>query len=560
MASRKRSVSFAGRSISRRDVLRAGGALLPAGIFLPAWLQASAATTSTFDYYISATGSSSNPGTLAAPWDIGSLRTKSATYAGKRVGLIAGFYDVSAANSAGMSFATPLFPVPSGTSGSPTYIGSCNTSGIYTQGAAWIQAKTPGGTYTGTDNQTTPAQPTAPGQVPREGGIIGNTGNPNYITIDGLRMSGVRSTLMAFGSGPGTSYPNVGIVIQNCELFDCNDTRYNIAGGNYASVQFFNCAGAVFQNNYVHNCAAYSTNSSANSGHLSAAMTWCCKDTVFQYNTCIETGGFYGKEGGSQGTIIRYNYVQHLVNSGGEGVVNFTGYAAGGMTDTTRIYNNIFYTNGDGLRLVPNLAYGAGQGWSAPLEIYNNTIYWTSAYVTGLEMFAMPGTAAAGGFKFYNNIMAGPAQTNEGTTTLNYSAPSVMGYNLYQSATQRWYLTSDSTGSTVSAASTATTLAQARTNSAAGGGLSASLFEQGTVISAQTVAQLFAQTGTNADRFRLLAGSNAMGAGKSNGTSGGTAVDIGAWGNGATQIGCNLSSVVSAPPSVVPDAPTLSVS
>jgi hypothetical protein len=559
MASGKRSVLFARGPISRRDVLRAGSALLPAGILLPAWLRAGAATTATFDYYISTTGSSSNPGTLASPWDIGCLNTKSGTYAGRRVGLIAGTYDVSSLNANTiLSFNTPLFAIPSGTSASsPTYIGSCDTSGNYTQGAAWIQAKTPGGTYTGTDNQTTPPQPTPPGSVPREGGILGNTNSScQYITIDGLRLSGVRSTPLAFGQGPGTGYQNVGIVVQNCELFDCSDILYGTAAGNYASVQFFNCTGALFQNNYVHNCAAFSANSSANTGHLSAALTWCCKDTLLQYNTCIETGGFYGKEGGTQGTIIRYNYVQHLGNAGGEGVVNCTGYAAGGMTGTTQIYNNIFYTNADGFRLVPNLAYNAGQGWSTPLHIYNNTVIWTSPYVTGLEMFAQPGTSAVGGFQFYNNIMAGPAQTNEGTTTLNFAAPGVVGYNLYQTATQRWYLTSDSSGSSASPVATATSLSAAQSAYRAGGG--PGTFEQNTVISSQTIAQLFTQSGTNAARFTLAAGSNAIGAGKSNGTSGGTAVDIGAWGNGATQIGCNFSSVATAP--VVPDAPKLSVS
>ena len=57
--------------------------------------------------------------------------------------------------------------------------------------------------------------------------------------------------------------------------------------------------------------------------------------------------------------------------------MNFTGYAASGMADTMQIYNNIFYTNADGLRLVPNLSYGGGQGWVTPLHIYNNTVYWT---------------------------------------------------------------------------------------------------------------------------------------------------------------------------------------
>lgn len=552
MASRNRGNSFTGRMVSRRDVLRAGGVMIPAGILLPAWMRANAQTAApTFDFFISTTGSDSNPGTLSQPWAITALNSKSSQYAGKKVGLVAGTYDVSAANLTPRLFNVPLYSVPSGSSSSPTYISSCDTNGNYSPRAAYLSAKTSGGKYTGSDQSLT--------NVPNEGGLIGNTNSTcNYITIDGLRFSGVRSTFLAFGQGPGTTYTNNGIIVQNCEFFDSNDTAYGVAGGNYASVQFFNCLGALYHNNYVHNCVAYSSNSSANSGHLSAAMTWCCRGTTFQYNTCVETGGFYGKEGGSQGTIIRYNYVQHQGNPGGEGVVNFTGYAASGMADTTQIYNNIFYTNADGLRLVPNLSYGGGQGWVTPLHIYNNTVYWTSPSVTGFEMFAESGTSAVGGLKLYNNIFAGPAQANEGTTTLNYSAPSVMGYNLYQSATQRWYLTSNATGSPVGV-NALSSLSAARSGSQGGGGLSSSLFEQGTVISSQSIQELFAQSGTFAALFKLASGSDATGAGKSNGTSGGTATDIGAWGNGATQIGCNFNSSppVSTP---VPDAPVLTVS
>ena len=64
------------------------------------WLASSRAYSSqpsgtTFDYYVSTTGSDSNAGTLASPWAITAINTKQATYAGKRVGLLPGTYDVS---------------------------------------------------------------------------------------------------------------------------------------------------------------------------------------------------------------------------------------------------------------------------------------------------------------------------------------------------------------------------------------------------------------------------------------------------------------------------------
>ena len=43
-----------------------------------------------FDYYIATTGSDTNPGTLASPWAITGINSKQATYAGKRLGIVAG--------------------------------------------------------------------------------------------------------------------------------------------------------------------------------------------------------------------------------------------------------------------------------------------------------------------------------------------------------------------------------------------------------------------------------------------------------------------------------------
>jgi hypothetical protein len=47
-----------------------------------------------FDYYISTTGSDSNAGTEASPWALTAINTKRATYAGKRVGLLDGTYNM----------------------------------------------------------------------------------------------------------------------------------------------------------------------------------------------------------------------------------------------------------------------------------------------------------------------------------------------------------------------------------------------------------------------------------------------------------------------------------
>jgi len=69
----------------------------------------------------------------------------------------------------------------------------------------------------------------------------------------------------------------------------------------------------------------------------------------------------------------------------------------------------------------------------------------------------------------------------------------------------------------------------------------------------------FVGTGTFAALYQLTASSAGKGAGRIGGSSAGGATDMGAWGNGATQIGCNFTSG-STSTNPVPNAPTLSVS
>src|SRR5580700_10727712 len=97
MASREFKSKTTAAPLSRRDLLRAGSLLVPAAALAPGIFTRSAqaqASTSTFDYYISPSGSDSNAGTQGSPWSITAINTKQATYAGKRVGLMDGTYTV----------------------------------------------------------------------------------------------------------------------------------------------------------------------------------------------------------------------------------------------------------------------------------------------------------------------------------------------------------------------------------------------------------------------------------------------------------------------------------
>lgn len=105
-----------------------------------------AASGMTFDYYISSAGSSSNPGTLAEPWDYTVLAygsSKQSTIAGKRIGFIGPYicpYSLytSVASNAGSGNLGVFLGIPGGTQSSPTYFGSSNSSGYETPGACTI--------------------------------------------------------------------------------------------------------------------------------------------------------------------------------------------------------------------------------------------------------------------------------------------------------------------------------------------------------------------------------------------------------------------------------------
>lgn len=94
-----------------------------------------------FDFYISPTGSDTNLGTLASPWALTALNTKWSTYGGKKVGIIAGTYDLltlagGSYNTGSNDYELAAFEIQGGTSGSPTYIASCDANGNYSPRSA----------------------------------------------------------------------------------------------------------------------------------------------------------------------------------------------------------------------------------------------------------------------------------------------------------------------------------------------------------------------------------------------------------------------------------------
>jgi hypothetical protein len=538
--------------VSRRDILRIGGVLIPAGIMLPGWLTAQASTPTTFDFYISPSGNDANSGTSpSSPWAITSLSLFSHTAnnvsnnqktAGKRVGLMPGTYNVSS-----MMFDDPVsgaLQIIGGTPSSPTYWASCDANGNYSPRTATLTALSSSGVYGG-QNSTGPGSWDGP-MISGAGGYpvsyaVGN------LTIDGLVLTGfsykaIRIGGASSGDGPG----NIGAVtIQNCEIFGGNASTD--PSDNCAAIWIDGCNGAVVQNNYLHNNIS---TSASTMGHIDAIIVWGpgAQGNVIQYNTCVASGNIYGKETGVQGTTIQYNYIDCSMYSAlntAYGIEDFTGANTPGLTQTTIIRNNIVLSSFLGIgRPTLSDAYG----WSTKAYVYNNTIINVSSGGPGLWMNCMPG----GSVYVYNNILAGiAANAGFGNVLVNPSGVAVWNYNLYPSGAS-FVLRQNS--------SLASTLASYGSPSGFGSGIASNGGASGAEAnSLVTSSPGFANTGTLAQQYQLASGSPAKGTGSTTGTSSGSACDMGAWGNGATQIGCNFTSG-STSSTPVPDAPTLTVS
>jgi hypothetical protein len=549
--------------ISRRDLLRAGASIIPASIIVPAWLTASAATTTTtFDYYISTSGSDSNPGTLASPWAITSLRKVSANFhlidgTGKRIGLLPGTYDISGlmvSNSPDLG----ALQIPGGASSSAvTYLASSDATGNYSARTATIDMKGASGVFGGVHSGGA-GSGDGPGLA--HCGQYPSAYTTSNLTIDGLRFTGFSYRGLDIGAAYNADGPSgIGnVLITNCEFtgggFNAGD-----AEDNCAALWVQGGAGVTISNNWFHDSVGHVANSG---DHFNAIIVWgpnqgpaaTTYNTVIQYNTIVNAGNVYGKEIKIEGTTCQYNYldVSNLsVNS--VGFQDFTGYNTGGLSRTSIFRNNIIIMQGN--TTGGNSAFGwstlsnAGT-FSTPVQIYNNTIICTTNGPGPVVAWISDIGNGAGAMQYYNNIYASKGSgswNNFGNFRTNPSAIQIMDYNLVPSSGVTWslYQTASPTSLIASFSTPQTFL----TGLLANGGISTG------EAHSLTGAPTFVGTGSYAAQYQLTAASAGKSAGRIGGTSGGAATDMGAWGNGATQVGCNFTTTVK-----VPDSPALTVS
>ena len=572
MVKTKRASSSSKGSLTRRDLLKIGGIALPAAMVLPPWLSANAqAAAAPFDFYISPTGADSNPGTVASPWAITSLRTSSANWSklpGKRIGLLPGTYNVGSIMT--NDPVSGALQVPGGTSGSWTYLGSSDANGNYSARTATITAYY-NGLYGGHNA-------TGPGNW--DGPILSHTGQwptaypVGYLTIDGIVFSGfsykgVRIGGNSSGDGPVITAP---VTIQNCEFtgggYNSGDYGDNMVALWIDPFQPASGQGCLVTNNWFHDTVGQGGSSSMD--HLNgiivlgfSTQTWGIE---VSYNTCVNAGNIYGKEGGVNGCNVHHNYVDvSMYTVGSTGLEDFMsgGGSFSGLTHPSTFNNNIVLLRGGtvggnggiGFPTLSQTNYGSAYGWQTPVSIYNNTIVCVSGSAGALAIMADAALngSGIGRVKVYNNIYVNNGISGSWNGYGNFlttpKSPAVWDYNLYPVLGAQWAIVPDANNLSLCASHTIySTAASFAAAVASGGGISG--VDAHSVIG---VVPTFANTGSYAELYKLASGSAGIGKGSSDGTPSGTPCDMGAWGNGATWIGCNFGYDG-------PEPPVLSVS
>jgi hypothetical protein len=499
------------------------------------------------NFFVSPTGADTNNGTsISTPWAITSLMNRSinannltnfGTTHGKTVFFMPGTYNVSTQMQSD-SF-TGAFQIDGGSAGNVTYYASCDSSGNYSVGTATITALTSGTNLPGG------------GLVSARGPILGGlTNTPHtggYVTVDGLKFTAfcykaIRIGGVSSGDGPAVTGD---VAIKNCEFFgeafnsgapddNCaciwmDGTATTTAGGT-GNYSISNC--------YFHDNSPVTI---TDLQHLCAIFLFNCALVQITNNTGINAGTLaWGKDHANQGTTAAFNYVDNTASGSGTnattlyGFSDFTGAFAPttGLTLPSFFHNNIVVTRGFGMAL-----WGAAEfeAWETPVSVFNNTVIYAGSGANQPAIIAVGQSTAAGQISVYNNIVTGFGSNFRGLIDVNALGIEVCDYNGEQT-TNVWRICPQGGGDSGTTFSSQSTFAAAIVS---GGGISGC--ESHSVFN-NTPGFTSVNTGFVSSTYQLLGTSPFVGKGSTNGTTGGSACDIGAWGGASvpTQIGATI--------------------
>jgi hypothetical protein len=317
--------------------------------------------STSFDYWISASGSDSNPGTQAQPWAWTALFTKAATYAGKRLGVLDGTYDMSGAsgsyaNTGDQGYCINIPATASGTSGTHTVIAAVNRLGA-------VFKAFNGSTYF---NSTGPGAPSM-WEV-----------RAQYVEIDGFEFTA--------SAGHGVTVAVSNVEIRYCWIHDHNNNRHTTqADTNMGGIYFRGSSPAKsnlwFHHNKIHDIIG-KTGDPNGIGDLFGV-----NGVTLEYNTIFNVATAHYWKVNAFNVVVRYCHFYNcnlLCESWSTGQTSGTG--------TNEIYGNILHGNCFGNKQSSNNNGNA----AIVANVYSNTFIfrpstnWSSSYY-GADAMSNPG-------------------------------------------------------------------------------------------------------------------------------------------------------------------------
>lgn len=487
-----------------------------------------------FDFYISTSGSDANSGTLSSPWAITAINTKQATYAGKRVGIVVGTYDVS--SLMGTNEGVPALNVAGGTVNSQTVIGSSDANGFYSPRVAVLDAKGASGFYGGSNANISP--------------VLGNNGsgvNVGYFTLQGLKVVNFSYWAIYIGLAPGGTPVEPNVILQDLELTGGNgDFATGTDGVNLAPIVNVGTTNLLIDNCYIHDNQGSSTVNGR--AHFSAYYQWGefapggvpTSGTTIQYCTIVNSGGLHGKEANQQGTTIQYCYIDWSAGPNGQNgscIQGFDGASTSqgatallGLNQATNIHHNILVQGIQGMDLEAELNEG---GWTTACNVYNNSF--VNGRASAPQEFFRWFENASGSrlLTFYNNGFYDNGfhpPGSYGYMLVNSDAPTLLDYNAYGGGSS-WNTVSPGAINSGTGLTNYTTLAAWK----------AAISADSNSIS--TASNPFTNNGSRALQYQIGSSSPWYQAGRVGG-SGSTACNLGAWDGTVTRIGSAINGVL----------------
>lgn len=494
--------------VTRRTLLKQGAYAALALRAAPSLVRtANAETTNSstsFDYYISSTGSDANPGTLSQPWAITAINTHRADYAGKRIGLLDGTYNVHALCQTG-GWSKPALAVNGGpNTDTPTVIAAVNPRKAILTGADPVSGAYP----------TNACAPIGQGHM--------QTQNKGNVTLDGLLITRSFQYGVMFYAPAGQLKEggSSGFTVQNCEIYDIGGIVNDNAGG----VMLYFCTGALVSNNHIHSVQPPNVEN-GNLGNASGIFSFNCHSNIYEYNTIYDcNAGIHDKNNYNGNHTHRFNFIE---SAGLYPVSPLTDCSGGDAGDTLTVHNNVLIGpsiwDGSNIFNMPSLQ---------SLVFYNNTCVFGGAQKQDNGIFYAAGgntVSPAATVTFYNNVLqCNGAIGYAGLALFCVGSVVLSDYNIFSSVS----------GDEVMALNP---LSQPRGSHpkvySLAGWRSATGFDMHSTSSAASFASPLNRTPQG---FQLLSASPGERGGRVGGVVSGATTDIGAWGSGATQIGCNF--------------------